>query len=95
MSRRNYSLKRIYEVLGADERVTTWHLAICVGIFFLSQGGQKKYISTSRKELMALSKIRSIVTYHKYIRELVNFGYIDYTPSYHPIRGSLISLQLK
>lgn len=37
-------------------------------------------------------KIRGIATYHKIIRELHAFGYIDYLPSYHPVNGSLIRL---
>lgn len=93
MSKRRSSLKRLYEVLCADERVTSWHLSICIAVLFLSQGSPTDYISTSRKQLMVLSKIRSIVTYHKCIRDLVAFGYIAYEPSYHPLRGSSIKLR--
>jgi hypothetical protein len=39
---------------------------------------------------MAFSKIASIATYHKCIRELDEYGYIHYQPSFHPAKGSLI-----
>ena len=41
---------------------------------------------------MSLSHIRSIATYHKVIKELQAFGYIIYKPSFHPKKGSTISL---
>lgn len=41
---------------------------------------------------MQASRIRSIATYHKIIKELQAFGYITYAPSYHPKEGSAISL---
>ncbi|WP_454803175.1 hypothetical protein [Mucilaginibacter phyllosphaerae] len=44
----------------------------------------------TRRELMAFSKIASIATYHKCIRELDAFGYIRYQPSYHPKLGSRV-----
>jgi len=43
---------------------------------------------------MQLSHIRSIATYHKVIKELHAFGYIIYKPSYHPKKGSEISLRM-
>lgn len=48
---------------------------------------------TTRREIMQYSHSGSIVTYHKYIRELVRLGYIAYTPSYHPAIGSRILLK--
>ena len=42
----------------------------------------------NRRTLMAFSKIASIATYHKCIRELDAFGYIRYQPSFDPKRGS-------
>jgi hypothetical protein len=44
----------------------------------------------TRRTLMAFSKIASIATYHKCIRELDAFGYIRYEPSFDPKRGSQV-----
>jgi hypothetical protein len=41
---------------------------------------------------MRVSKICSKVTYHKCIRELNNYGYLRYEPSYNPFKGSLVYL---
>ena len=46
----------------------------------------------SRRELMAQSAIRSFATYHKCITDLVEGGYIQYEPSYHPSLGSGVTL---
>jgi hypothetical protein len=43
---------------------------------------------------MHAAHIRSIATYHKIIRDLQAFGYLDYWPSYHPVKGSLVSLKV-
>jgi hypothetical protein len=46
----------------------------------------------SRRELMNASRIRSKATYHKVIKELQTFGYLKYSPSYHPIKASEVEL---
>ena len=42
--------------------------------------------------MMRLSKISALGTYHKCIKELQNFGYIEYIPSFNPYKGSLVNL---
>ena len=44
------------------------------------------------KEVMALAKIRSRTTYHKLLRDLKSWGYLQYHPSTNPQRGSLIEV---
>jgi hypothetical protein len=41
---------------------------------------------------MRISKISAKATYHKCIKDLHNFGYIQYIPSYNPFKGSLVYL---
>jgi hypothetical protein len=41
---------------------------------------------------MAASRIQSRATYHKVVKDLQAFGYLKYTPSYHPVKGSAVSL---
>ncbi|MEO6522483.1 MAG: hypothetical protein ABIN91_12440 [Mucilaginibacter sp.] len=66
-----------------------------MGLFYhwVSEGF-KNPLQVSQLRLMELSSIQSIVTYHKCIRQLQEFGYIDYFPSYHPVFGSQICLLL-
>jgi len=42
--------------------------------------------------MMRLSKIAALGTYHKCIKQLQEFGYIVYEPSFNPYKGSLVHL---
>ncbi len=46
----------------------------------------------SRREVMCNATIRSFATYHKCIKDLIDWGFIEYEPSYHPKLGSLVRL---
>jgi hypothetical protein len=68
-----------------DSRITVWHMAVLFGIIQLANGYDfKEPIYISRKKIMSLSHVNNFVTYHKCIKELQIFGYIEYFPSYHP-----------
>ncbi|UUW08624.1 hypothetical protein NLG42_21280 [Flavobacterium plurextorum] len=68
-----------------DSRITVWHLAILVAVLQLgNQQGQFKIIKVSRSRIMKLSHVKTLPTYYKYFKELQNFGYLTYRPSYHP-----------
>jgi len=51
-------------------------------------------INIHRTEVMSLSKIASIATYHKCIRELHDKGYIKYLPSNNPFKSSMVFIML-
>jgi len=77
--------------MAADSRVLATHVSLFTALFVCWQ--RSDFISpfpVTRRELMKLSKIASIATYHKYIRELDTYEYIRYRPSYHPRNGSLV-----
>ncbi len=44
---------------------------------------------------MAASHIQSRATYHKVMKDLQAFGYLKYTPSYHPVKGSSVGLVIR
>ena len=76
--------------MAADNRILATHVSLFTALFVCFQhGGFTSPFAVTRKKLMAYSRIASIATYHKCIKELDAFGYIRYQPSYHPIRGSL------
>jgi len=80
-------LKRIRD----DKRLSATHVSLFTALFI--QWQQNFYTSpfpVTRKELMAYSKIASVATYHKCVRELDAYGYIIYQPSFHPQKGSLV-----
>lgn len=41
-----------------------------------------------------IAKIGGYATYHKCIKDLQAYGYIQYLPSYHPALGSLVYLNI-
>lgn len=49
----------------------------------------------SRKQIMELANVHSIVTYHKCIAQLQVYGYIHYKPSYSYYERSTIYLDLQ
>ena len=77
----------------SDERLTTSHLSLLVALChaWIDNGFNESY-QISRRQMMILSHIHSIATYHKLIKDLQSFGYIKYAPSYHPIKGSAVKL---
>lgn len=50
------------------------------------------HIKITRRELMQRSKIASSSTYHLAINQLIRIRYIQYKPTYNPLRGSRIQL---
>ncbi|MBB5639103.1 hypothetical protein HDE68_005041 [Pedobacter cryoconitis] len=77
--------------MGSDGRMLATHISLFTALFVCwQQSGFKNPFAVTRKKLMAFSRIASIATYHKCIRELDEFGYIRYQPSYHPLKGSLV-----
>ncbi len=77
-----------------DQRVNAFHLAVYAALLHLwYKGGLQSPLSITRREVMALAKIRANQTYHKFINDLQAFGYIQYVPSYHPALGSMVYFQ--
>lgn len=86
-------LAGFFDRVAADERLNPTHISMYVSLFqFWNASRFKNPISISRGELMRVSKISAKATYHKCMKELNDFGYLKYKPSYNPFRGSLVYL---
>lgn len=93
MNIQKYALSNYFERLALDERLFPTHISLFMALFYFSCGEHPdKPFQTSRPKLMRFSRIRSIATYHKNIKDLINFGYIEYKPSWHPHKGTQIRL---
>jgi hypothetical protein len=82
---------KLLKLMSNDSRLIATHVSLFTGLFVHWQ--RNAFVSpfpVTRRTLMAFSKIASIATYHKCIRELDAFGYIRYQPSYDPKRGSQV-----
>jgi hypothetical protein len=82
---------KLLKLMSKDERLNATHISLFSGLFVQWQRGDfKSPFSITRKTLMAFSRIASIATYHKCIKELDEYGYIRYQPCYHPKLGSQV-----
>jgi len=79
--------------MAKDQRLLTTHISLYTALFICWQRqGFAQPFAVCRRELMCFSKIASVATYHKCIKELDAFRYIRYEPSFHPKLGSLVYL---
>jgi hypothetical protein len=78
---------------AADSRLNVWHLSLLLAVVQLAyRQNEKTIIHVSRSKLIELSHIYTLTTYHRYFKQLQDFGYIKYTPSYHPGYRSIVEL---
>ncbi|MEO6542220.1 MAG: hypothetical protein ABIN74_14555, partial [Ferruginibacter sp.] len=86
-------LAGFFDRVAGDERLNPTHISMYVSLFqFWNASRFQNPISISRNELMKVSKISAKATYHKCMKELNDFGYLQYRPSYNPFKGSLVYL---
>ena len=86
-------LTAFFDRIAIDERINPTHISLYLALFqFWNLNRFQNPISISRSEMMGVSKINAKATYHKVIKELHEFGFIVYRPSYNPFRGSEVEL---
>jgi hypothetical protein len=79
--------------MAEDDRISPFHISLYFSLFqFWNLNRFKNPISIARQETMRLSKIGSINTYIKCVKELDKWGYIKYYPSHNPLKGSLVNM---
>ncbi len=86
-------LNSAYIEMTSDKRISVWHIGLYMAL--LNRWCESEYINPiqiTRREIMNLAHIGSIVTYHKFINQLQEFEYIKYLPSNHPSLGSQVYL---
>lgn len=69
------------------------HISMYNALFQLWNGcGFQNDLSINRNDVMKLSKIGSVNTYLKVLKELDGLGFIKYKPSHNPLKGSIVNL---
>lgn len=77
-----------------DPRIGTAHISLYCGLLKLWQEqNYKNPFLITRRALMPVCKISGCATYHSKIKDLHQFGYIVYTPSYNYYEGSQVWLK--
>lgn len=88
-------LNRFLHEATKDERLLPSHISLYVAMVSLwRKSNFDKAFRIARRDLMQLSHISSIATYHKCIRQLDEYGYIKYQSSYNYYKGCQVQLCL-
>lgn len=97
MEKVNYiiQLNAVFELFNKDIRIKQGHITLYLA-FFQKWNLEffKKTITINREWIMEKAKFKSKTTYHNYIKDLNDWGYLRYYPSYHPARGSKVQMSI-
>jgi hypothetical protein len=76
-------LSAFYQKARADNRITATHISLYFSLLHaLNNQANNSVIHLQRSLIMDSAKISSRVTYNKCMRELHEYGYINYRPSF-------------
>jgi hypothetical protein len=86
-------LTGVFLFMDNDNRLTPFHISLYMVLFRQWNNNRfKNPISIARDEVMKASKIGSVNTYTKVLKQLHQYQYIRYEPSFNPHIGSRIYL---
>lgn len=85
--------RTIYFKMSEDNRLSPYHISMYHALFIIwNECGFDSELSINRNDVMKLSKIGNANTYTKVLKELTEFGYVVYKPSYNPLIGSKVTI---
>lgn len=88
-------LNMAFERFHNDARIKQGHITLYLAFFHKWNREYFKTIITINRELtMERAKIKSKTTYHNFVKDLNDWDYLKYYPSYHPSRGSKIKMAI-
>lgn len=97
MEKVNYitQLNAVLERFNNDIIVKQGHITLYLA-FFQKWNREffKKTIIVNRELIMERAKFKSKTAYHSYLRDLNDWNYLQYFPSYHPARGSKVKMAI-
>jgi len=84
-------LSDFFSAIQQDGRISITHIGIYAALLqYRIDNGFINPIQVFSHEIMQLAKISAPITYHKCVRELSEYGYINYMPSFKRNQGSKI-----
>lgn len=85
------TLLNFLSVIEVDPRITKSHISVYISLWKKwMDSGQEGPLSVFRSDVIDLCKISSCNSYHKTIKQLHEFGYIRYEPSFDHYKGSIV-----
>lgn len=97
MEKVNYiiQLNAVFERFNNEDTIKQGHITLYLAFFQKwNRSFFPKIITINRQFIMESSKIKSKTTYHNYLKDLNDWGYLHYYPSYHPSRGSKVKMTI-
>jgi len=96
MENKEHALINFFQTIQSDNRITTAHISLYVALWKRWKELQPdQHLIIFSYEIMPACKISSCSTYHKVIRQLHEYGYLRYIPSYNHYLGSMIEFNHK
>jgi hypothetical protein len=87
------AISGFFDAISKDARICSTHIGLYAAIVqYWLLNGCVNPMRAYAHELMPIAKISASTTYHKCIRDLHDFGYILYEPSFKRNERSKISL---
>lgn len=84
-------LADFFFAIKKDGRISITHIGIYAALLqFRMDNGFTNPIQAFSREIMQIAKISAPITYHRCIRELSEYGYVNYKPSFKRNQASKI-----
>ncbi len=84
-------LSDFFNAIRNDGRISITHIGIYAALLeYQAENGFANPITAFSHQIMGIAKVSSAMTYHKCVKELSEYGYIRYEPSFNRLKGSKI-----
>jgi hypothetical protein len=84
-------LANFFRSMKDDNRMTATHISLYTALFARWESSNfQSPVAFTRRELMEAAKINGLATYHRCMKDLNDFGYVQYRPSFNPAIGSRV-----
>jgi hypothetical protein len=89
-------LSLFFAAIRGDHRIGPTHISLYMAIFQLyNLNGFQNPVRTNRASLMGIAKIAGLATFHKCIKELHAFGYVEWRASHNSkVMSSIFLLKI-
>lgn len=86
-------LNQAFLKFTADDRLNPTHVSLYIALFQeWNQNHFSRKIFINRGEIMKRAKMGATSTYHRCLKDLNNWGYLNYYPSRNPYKGSVVEM---
>jgi hypothetical protein len=86
-------LTSFFSAIRNNPRIGTSHISLYMALFqFYNLNKFQNPVNITRLKAMEAAKIRGLATYHKCMKDLAEFGYIEYFPSFNTVVASQVTI---